>query len=321
MTDRSRFSASAGVPRAGLPRWLRAPGYILGELSETRFWMYLLLVPSLVLILAVVLYPTLSGIELSFQTMRLNRPANNGFAGWAQYERLLQDPVFWLALRNTAIWVTCTIILEFGLGLVTALALNRNLPGTPIFAVLLLVPYFLPNVVAGNIWALLLDSRVGVINDILVRVGLLDAYKAWFADPNTAMAAAIVVEVWHSFPFFTLLLLAGLKGVPIDLYKAATIDGAGRLAQLRFVTLPMLRTIIAAAVILRVIGLVNSPDLLLILTGGGPGRTTQVLSLYAFQTAYQDFNFGYAGALSVVMLVLLMVFAWLYVRLSRVNEE
>ena len=321
MTDRSRFSASAGASRAGLPRWLRAPGHILGELSETRFWMYLLLVPSLVLILAVVLYPTISGIELSFQTMRLNRPANNGFAGFANYARLWGDPVFWLALRNTAIWVTCTIILEFGLGLVTALALNRNLPGTPVFAVLLLVPYFLPNVVAGNIWALLLDSRVGVINDILVRLGFLGAYKAWFADPNTAMAAAILVEVWHSFPFFTLLLLAGLKGVPVDLYKAATIDGAGRLAQLRFVTLPMLRTIIAAAVILRVIGLVNSPDLLLILTGGGPGRATQVLSLYAFQTAYKDFNFGYAGALSVIMFILLMGFAWAYVRLSKVNED
>ncbi len=113
-----------------------------------------------------------------------------------------------------------------------------------------------------------------------------------------------MVEAWHSFPFFTLLLLAGLKGIPTDLYKAADVDGAGPFAQLRLITLPMLRTIIAAAVILRVIGLVNSPDLLLILTSGGPGRSTQVLSLYAFQTAYKDFNFGYAGALSVVMFVL-----------------
>lgn len=322
MTKPSHLSAPVGRSGSAVPVWLRrGPGHLFGELSETRYWMYLLLAPSLVLILAVVLYPTISGIGFSFQTMRLNRPANNGFAGFAQYVKLWGDPVFWLALRNTAVWVTFTVILEFGLGLITALALNRNLPGTPIFAVLLLVPYFLPNVVAGNIWALLLDSRVGVINDILVRVGLLESYKAWFADPLTAMPAAILVEVWHSFPFFTLLLLAGLKGVPVDLYKAATIDGAGRLAQLRLITLPMLRTIIAAAVILRVIGLVNSPDLLLILTGGGPGRVTQVLSLYAFQTAYQDFNFGYAGALSVVMLVLLMTFAWLYVRLSRVNEE
>jgi multiple sugar transport system permease protein len=297
------------------------PARLLGELSETRYWMYLLLVPSLVLIVGVVLYPTLYGAELSFQTMRLNRPANDGFAGFAQYQRMWADPVFWLSLGNTAIWVTATTIIEFSMGLVAALALNRNLPGTKIFSVLILVPYFLPNVVAGNIWALLLDSRLGVINDILVHLGLLDAYKAWFADPNTAMAAVILVEAWHGFPFFALLLLAGLKGIPTDLYKAATIDGAGRVSQLRLITMPMLRTIIAAAVILRVIGLVNSPDLLLILTQGGPGRSTEVLSLYAFQTAYKAFNFGYAGALSVVMFILLMIFAWAYVRFSRVNEE
>jgi len=170
-------------------------------------------------------------------------------------------------------------------------------------------------------WALMLDPRLGVINDVLVRIGWLDSYKAWFADPATAMAAAIVVETWHSFPFFTLLIMAGLKGIPTDLYKAADIDGAGPFAQLRLITLPMLKTIIAAAVILRVIGLVNSPDLLLILTSGGPGRSTQVLSLYAFQMAYKDFNFGYAGALSVVMFILLMGFAYIYIRLSKVNQD
>ena len=98
---------------------------------------------------------------------------------------------------------------------------------------LILVPYFLPNVVAGHMWALMLDPRLGVINDVLVSIGLLDSYKAWFADPATAMAAAIIVETWHSFPFFTLLIMAGLKGIPADLYKAADIDGAGAFAQLR----------------------------------------------------------------------------------------
>lgn len=298
------------------------PVRMLGELSETRYWMYLLLLPSLLLITAVVLYPTVYGFQLSFREMRLNRPdLGTGWVMFKHYERMLSDPIFWVSLRNTAIWVTASVTIEFLVGLVAALALNRNLPGTKIFAVLILLPYFLPNVVAGNMWALMLDARIGVVNDLLVKIGMLDAYKAWFADPNTAMAAAIFIEAWHSFPFFTLLIMAGLKGVPADLYKAADIDGAGPFAQLRLITLPMLKTIIAAAVILRVIGLVNSPDLLLILTGGGPGRSTQVLSLYAFQNAYKDFNFGYAGALSVVMFILLMVFAWAYIRLSKVNQD
>lgn len=298
------------------------PVRMIGELSETRYWMYLLLLPSALLITAVVLYPTVYGMQMSFREMRLNRPdLGTGFVGLKHYQRLVMDPIFWLALKNTAIWVTASIILEFGIGLIAALALHRNLPGTKLLAVLILLPYFLPNVVAAHMWALMLDPRLGVINDLLLRIGLIDGYRAWFADPNTALAAAIVVEAWHSFPFFTLLLLAGLKGIPTDLYKAAGIDGAGAFAQLRLITLPMLKTIIAAAVILRVIGLVNSPDLLLVLTSGGPGRSTMVLSLYAFQTAYKDFNFGYAGALSVVMFVLLMLFAWAYVRLSRINQE
>ena len=298
------------------------PVRMIGDLSETRYWMYLLLLPSALLITAVVLYPTLYGMQMSFREMRLNRPdLGTGFVGLKHYERMINDPIFWLSLKNTAVWVTFAIILEFGIGLIAALALHRNLPGTKVLAVMILLPFFLPNVVAGHMWALLLDPRLGVINDLLLKVGLIDGYRAWFADPGTAMGAAILVEAWKSFPFFTLLILAGLKGIPTDLYKAASIDGASAWAQLRLITLPMLKTIIAAAVILRVIGLVNSPDLLLVLTGGGPGRSTQVLSLYAFQTAYKDFNFGYAGALSVVMFVLLMLFAWAYIRISRVNQE
>jgi multiple sugar transport system permease protein len=156
---------------------------------------------------------------------------------------------------------------------------------------------------------------------LLVKVGVLDSYKAWFADPTTALAAALMVEIWHGFPFFALLLLAGLKGVPKDLYEAAACDGAGAFRQFLHVTLPMLKMIIVATVILRVISLVNSPDILLILTGGGPGRSTQVLSLYAFLKANREFNFGYASALSVVAFVLLMAFSWLYVRLSNVMRD
>ncbi|MDT3376913.1 sugar ABC transporter permease [Labrys neptuniae] len=294
---------------------------MLSELSETRYWIYLLLLPSLVLILLVIAYPTLYGMAISFREMRLTRPGLANWVGFKHYVAMVQDPVFWIALKNTAIWVTAAVVLELALGLIAATALNRNLPGSKIYAVLILLPYFLPNVVAGHMWALMLDPRLGVLNDILMRMGLLDGYKAWFADPNTALAATIFVEAWHGFPFFALLLLAGLKGIPEDLYKAASVDGAGFLSQFRLITVPMLKSVIAAAVVLRVISLVNSPDLLLILTGGGPGDATQVLSLYAFQTAYKDFNFGYASALSVVMFVILMVFAYAYIRLSKITQE
>jgi multiple sugar transport system permease protein len=293
----------------------------LGEISETRYWVYLLLLPSLLLLFLVVAYPTIYGFFISVREMRLTRPGLNGWVGMKHYAAMMSDRVFWISLKNTAIWVVAAVTIEMALGFVAALALNRNLPGTKIFGILILLPYFLPNVVAGHMWALLLDPRLGVINDILVRLGILSTYKAWFADPNTALAATILVEAWHGFPFFALLFLAGLKGIPEDLYKAAAVDGAGAFTKFRLITVPMLKTVITAAVILRVISLVNSPDLLLVLTGGGPGNSTQVLSLYAFQTAYRDFNFGYAGALSVVMFFILMVFATIYIRLARITRE
>jgi multiple sugar transport system permease protein len=306
-----------------IPRARHGGGFaLLGRLSEGRWWGYYLLLPSLVLILAVVLYPTVWGIGLSFREMRLNRiDLGTGFVGLRHYLDLIDDPIFWLSLKNTVIWVVGCVLGELALGLAAALVLNRDLPLFRFFSVLVLLPWFLPNVVAGHMWALMLDPRLGVINDLLVQAGVLTSYRAWFADPNAALFAVMLVEIWHGFPFFALLLLAGLKAIPPELYEAAEIDGARSWQQFRFVTMPQLRMIIVAVVILRVITLVNSPDILLILTGGGPGRATQVLSLYAFIKANKEFNFGYASAIAVVMFVLLMAFAYLYVRRSNVMKD
>jgi len=292
-----------------------------GRLSERRSWAWLLLLPCLAMILAIVLYPTAHGFWLGLHEMRLTRPDRDGFVGLRHFFDIADDPVFWLSLHNTVIWVAGAVIGELVLGLAAALVLNRDLPGFKLTAALVLLPWFLPNVVAGNIWAMMLDPRLGVINDILVRLGVLDTYRAWFADPDTALLAALLVEIWHGFPFFALLLLAALKAIPNDLYEAASCDGARAWRQFIHVTLPQLRMIIVASVVLRVISLVNSPEILLILTGGGPGRSTQVLSLYAFLKAYKEFNFGYASALATVMFLLLMLFSWAYVRLSNVMKD
>jgi multiple sugar transport system permease protein len=294
----------------------------VGDLSDSRYWAYYLLLPSLALICAVVLYPTIWGIGLSFREMRLNRlDLGTGFVGLKHYRAMIEDPVFWLSLRNTVVWTAGAVIGELSLGLLAALLLNRDLPGFRAASVLILLPWFLPNVVAGHMWALMLDPRLGVINDILVKLGVLTSYKAWFADPDTALASALLVEIWHGFPFFALLLLAGLKAIPHDLYEAAAIDGAGSFKQFRFVTLPQLNTIMVAAVVLRVISLVNSPDIILILTGGGPGRSTLVLSLHAFLKVNREFNFGAGSAIAVLLFVMLMGFSYLYVRLSNAMKD
>lgn len=316
MSARGDLGWIGDTTRSGLDRF--NPFVHLAKLSEGRFWVAALLTPAIVIIALIVVYPTIYGITLSFREMRLLRPdLGTGFVGLKHYIDMLQDQVFWWSLRNTAMWVVLSIALELALGMASALALNRSLPGLKLIGVIVLLPWFLPNVVAGNMWALMLDARLGVINDILVRIGVLDTFKAWFADPTSAFGAAVLVEAWHGFPFFTLFIMAALKGIPEEHYEAAAVDGASRFQVFRWITMPALKPVIVISVILHVITLVNSPDLLLILTKGGPGNATMVLSLYAFENAYSDFDFGYSAALSVVMLALLLLFAYLYVRASN----
>ena len=321
MTETARpaeVAIAGGIMRRALNR--------AALISEGRAWAYLLLLPSLVLVLAVLIYPVGSGILLSFREMRLTRPdLGTGFVGLRHYVELFADPVFRVSLINTAIWAVVGTAAQFACGLVSALALNRGLhrllPGMKVARVLILLPWVMPSVVAGHMWALMLDSRLGVINDVLVRLGILEHYKAFFADPATALPAVLVVATWGSFPFFTLFYLAALQGIPDELYEAAGVDGAGLWLQFRHITWPMLLPIVVATIVLRMIGMVNAPDLLIVLTGGGPGHATQVLSLFAFQKAYAEFDFGYAAAVSVMMMGLLMAFTVVYVRISGVMKE
>src|SRR5579859_2007355 len=316
VSQAERIAVSAVQPAVARPAWG------LGDLSESNRWAYYLLLPSLLLVCAVALYPVTSGVWLSFQRYNLLRTPVPVFTGLTQYADLAADSVFWTSVRNTVVWVTVGAGSQFLFGLVTALALNRpRLRWTGMLRIGLLLPWLMPTVVAGHMWSLLLDSRLGVVNDLLVRLGLFHNYVAWFAQAETAMGAVLVVDLWKNFPFFTLLLLAGLQSVPEELYEAAEVDGADAWYRFWRITLPLLTPVIVASVILRVIGLVNAPDLMIILTHGGPGLATHVLSLLAFNDAYTGFDFGAAAAVATVMLALLMLFTSAYVRVSGVTRE
>ncbi|MHA6692506.1 carbohydrate ABC transporter permease [Devosia sp. A449] len=301
--------------------FLRPLSKVIGFIEGKR-WPFVFLIPSMVIIGIIILFPIFWGFSLSIREMHLTRPdKGQDFVGLKHFIRIATDPLFWLALGNTVKWVVGAVLGELVLGLAAALLLNRSLPGFKFLGIIMLLPWMLPNIVAAHMWAVMLDSRIGIINDILVYLGIIGQAKAWFADPSTAMWTALVVEIWHGFPFFTLLLLAGLQGIPNELYEAARCDGATRRQQFAFVTMPMLKTMIVATVILRVIALMNSPDILLILTGGGPALSTMVLSLYAYQEARLNFDFGYASALTTVMFFILLVFSYTYVRYSRIMKD
>jgi multiple sugar transport system permease protein len=299
-----------------------APLGLLVALTEGKYWAYLLIAPSLLMVGAVVVYPVIDGVLLSFREYRLNRPQlGTPWIGLEHYRELATDPIVRRALRNTVVWVTVGAVSQFLLGMIGALALHRQLRGMNVLRVLVLIPWLLPSVVSANMWRLMLDARLGVVNDLLIKVGIFDSPRAWFTNPDTALYEVLAVELWKNFPFFTLFMLAGLHAIPQEIYDAASVDGSGAWRRFRHVTVPLLMPVIVAAIILRVIGLFNSPDVLLILTGGGPGNATQTLSLYGFQTAYLKFDFGYAASISVLALACLMAFTVVYVRVSGVTKE
>jgi multiple sugar transport system permease protein len=272
-----------------------------------------MLAPALAATTFLVLLPVLDTLWMSLHDMVLFRPRSAPFVGLANYALALADPVFWASLGNSVVWVGSAVGLQFSLGLGTALLLNRSFAWRGIARALVVVPWALPSVIIGLIWTWMLDFNLGVLNEIGVRLGLLGEPVAWLAQPNTAMAAVILAVVWQGFPFFAVTLLAGLQAIPLDLYEAASIDGAGSVAQFRYVTLPGLAGVIATTLLLRMIWVANSLDLIFVMTGGGPGTATQTLPLHAFLTAWSGGNYGQGSALAVILTLILLGVVVVYV--------
>jgi multiple sugar transport system permease protein len=265
-----------------------------------------MLAPALAVTALIVLVPVLNTLWLSLHDVVLFRPRVRPFIGLANYAAALGDPVFWESLWHSLVWVVCAVTLQFTLGFATALLLNRAFAWRAVARALVVVPWALPSVIIGLIWTWMLDFNLGVLNVLGVRLGLLSASVPWLAQLDTAMAGVILAVVWQGFPFFAITLLAGLQAIPAEHYEAAEIDGAGTVAQFRHITLPGLAEVMVTALLLRMIWVANSLDLILVMTGGGPGTATQTLPLHAFLTAWSGGNYGRGSALAVVLTLVLL---------------
>lgn len=281
-----------------------------------RLTPYTFLLPAIVVTALVILAPVAQTVWLSLHDAVLYNPDAPPFTGARNLLRALEDEVFWIALRHSAVWVVVVVALQFLLGFAAALLLDRSFWWRSAARALVVVPWALPSVIIGLMWTWIYDFNLGVLNDILLRLGLIAEPVAWLARPDVALGAVMLALVWQGFPFFTVMILAGLQTVPAELYEAAAIDGAGRWHRFRHVTLPGIAGIVATALLLRVIWVANSFDVILVMTGGGPGYATHTLPLYAFLRAYTDMEFGYGAALALILTMLLLGVVWLYVRRS-----
>lgn len=275
-------------------------------------WAYLS--PALVLLVTVLLVPLLVGIGYSTRKFTAFRST---YVGLDQYRAMLSDAVLHEALLNTVWWTAGSLFFQFFLGLGLALILNGPLLGRRVVQVIVFLPWAVPTFLSGLTWAWLFNPVIGPLPHWLAALGLRSDASNILADPATAMWGPIVANVWFGVPFFAITLLAALKSIPGELYESAAIDGAGTWQRFRHVTLPFLAPTIAITVMLRTIWIATFADLIYVMTGGGPAGSTNTVATYIYVSAFQSLDKGYASAVAVLLLVLLVAYALLVVRIRR----
>ena len=281
---------------------------------ETRLAAWLL-APSLVFVAVVGAFPVLSQFVLSLTHFNLKFVDDRGFAGLSNFVRLAGDRIFWKDLGQTFWFTVISVSLELVLGLAVALLVARIVRGRTAMNSTILMPWVLPTVVAATMWSLLLNDRVGLVNSVLARVGLIREPIVWLG-PKLAMTSVILADVWKTTPFVAIILLAGLTSIPRQYYEAAQLDGAGGWATFRSITLPLLKPFIAVAVLFRAMDAFRIFDLVWVLTGGA--SRTETLSVYIYRVLFRYLDMGYGSAMTVVLFAIVFFMSLGLIRFMRV---
>jgi len=279
----------------------------------------LFLFPSFLFIVIFSLVPIFESFRLSFYRMILTLPwLGQKFVGWQNYLDLLADPVARHSLATTVIFVAVTVPLEVLLGLAIALVINEPFRGRGLLRAVVLVPWAIPSTVASQMWRFIFNDRYGLFNYFLFG-DRTELYLAPLADPQMALGAIMVADVWKTTPFAALIILAGLQAVPDELYEAASVDGAGAWQKFRRITLPMIQPAILLAFLFRTIDALRVFDLVFVLTQGGPADSTNVLQFYGYKKSFAEGMVGAGSAVSVLVFFLALLFALLYIRVLGVR--
>ena len=289
--------------------------------SDTRVQAALLLGPALVIYVVFAVFPMLDVIWLSFFKWNGLDPVKV-YVGTANYvDVFTKDPVFWVAFRNTVIWTALSVAIPPMIGLAFALGLNQPIFGRNTLRAVYYLPVIIAPIAVATMWRWMYDPFFGLFGQILTSLGLQSWIMDWLGNRDIALYSAFGAYVWQSVGFSMVLFLAGLQGVNKSLVEAARIDGAGRWAIFRYVTLPALRTTLTIVLVLAIISSLKAFDIVYGLTGGGPAQSTQMLALWAFTQSMQIFDFGRGSAISVVLLAVTLAVVIPYMRWTQKREE
>lgn len=286
-------------------------------------WYLLMILPALGLIAFYLYRPLIQGGVIAFQNYSLFNLKDIKFNGLENFRAIIgsKNVSFWLILGNTVRWTVLSLVFQFLLGFLLAMMLRRPFPGRSAYCGFVFYPWALCGFSIGLIWSWLFNGQFGVINDLLMKAGLISQNIGWLSNPKMAMYSVVTANVWYGIPYFGIMLLAALQSVPRELYEAATLDGCNAPQQLIHVTIPYIKPTIVSTVLLRSMWIVNFPDLIYAMTNGGPINKTHILGSIMINKVYKEFDYGQASAYGVIIMVLLLVYTISYLRFTKATED
>lgn len=270
--------------------------------------------PNFILLAIFTFWPIAYSLYLSFYRWNMIAPVKK-FLGLENYTRMLQDPIFWQVLRNTAVLAAGTVFIKLGVALFLAVLLNQKIRGRDAYRAIIFSPTFTTSVAIAMVWGWIFDPYYGLLKLPLRWVGLKS--PSWLLDPNWALPAVMIVVIWAGIGYDMVIFLAGLQAIPVDLYEAARVDGASRWSLFWRITFPLLSPTTFFLLVISIVGAFKAFDIVAVMTGGGPLNSTNVFVYYLYQNAFRWFKAGYASALAVVLFLIILVITVIQVRLSR----
>jgi len=279
-------------------------------------WFDWMTAPALVVLALVIGYPIVDAVIVSFSNYSLLFPAH-AFVGATNYRVLVHDSLFWQSLKNTLIFTAMSVAVGMAIGLVLALAVERLRGPWRVIRAVLLMPWAVPVIVVAFLFDFMFTNPGGITNALLLDLHIVHSPVAWLTSPGWAMVSVIIANVWTQAPFFLLIFMAALAGVPDTVIEAARIDRAGTWSMITYIKLPYLRTAATIGAVLMIIQNFNNFPLIYAMTGGGPANATSTLVVYVYELAFTTFKLGYASAIGVVWLVILLIIVSLFVRTLR----
>ena len=283
---------------------------------------WIMLAPALLFLAVMIAYPLGKVIHDAFSQVNLIKPNVSGFAGLDNFKTILNDEHFWNDAKNTVIWTVCSVAGEYIVGMLAAVLLNQKFKGRAIFRTCVFNPWLVPIIVAGMTWDWMLNTDFGIVNYLLTHLHIVQAPINFLGDARFAMATVIFVNIWRSFPYYTISFLAAMQSIPGDLSEAAAIDGAGMFTRFFRITLPQLKSVSLVIVFIHVIWTAINFDFIWVMTEGGPNYATETLPIMIYRYSMKKFNVGAASALSTMMFtVMTILFVFYYRKREKINSQ